>query len=695
MNKIDSTCESENAATNKTMKPVYSTDYELNCGIIKYGDKIYLLDLQDKDNIINFHKRFDFVNFEKEDYPSIGCNYKRFTFLDFIFEFNTEESFYVFKNKNKFDLRRSNVEVYHAHHNTIIEKYQVVEYMQGHYTKIGQDANRIKNPIWRINENGKEYLLMYCEKDTICRLCNESYQKILDYEIKCNGGEKLTWYKHKNGYILSGKGLHIHQIIMNGLGTVTHKDDDLLNNALENLVDASHKTTVKKHIDLYQKYDQIIREKYQVVEYIQGHYNKTGTDANKMKNPIWRISENGKEYILMYCEKDSICRLCNESYQKILDYEINFNEGIKLTWFKTQNGYILTYNTEKNAFYIHQIIMNGLGRVHHKDNDPLNNVLENLHVKTHICIYHEYDSIIREKYQVVEYIQGHHNKTGTDANKMKNPIWRINENGKEYLLMYCEKDSICRLCDESYQKILDYEINCNKGKKLTWYKHQNGYISTYNADRNSFYIHQLIMNCYGNGRGTKTISVDHIDQQPLNNSLENLRIATREEQEQNTKGIKPGTKRERKHNAKDLPEGISQDMMKKYVVYYQEWLDKEHTKEREFFKVETHPKLDKSWTSSKSGKVSIEEKLAQANKVVDDLEQDIYPEKDEPILPKYVSLIIAREKPQLVFEKRVNDKRLNLKMVLPVDYNLQEQLEKLNEKIKEKYTGEYILPIPT
>ena len=54
-----------------------------------------------------------------------------------------------------------------------------------------------------------------------------------------------------------------------------------------------------------------------------------------------------------------------------------------------------------------------------------------------------------------------------------------------------------------------------------------------------------------------------------------------------------GTKRERKHNAKDLPEGIEQHMMKKYVVYYHEWLDKEHTKPREYFKIETHPKLDK------------------------------------------------------------------------------------------------------
>jgi hypothetical protein len=62
-------------------------------------------------------------------------------------------------------------------------------------------------------------------------------------------------------------------------------------------------------------------------------------------------------------------------------------------------------------------------------------------------------------------------------------------------------------------------------------------------------------------------------------------------------------------------------MMKKYVVYYREWIDRSHTKEREYFKIEKHPDLPKSWTSSKSGKVKISDKLAEANKLVDDLEK--------------------------------------------------------------------------
>ena len=393
------------------MKPVYSTDEKLVCGVIEYNNKKYLVDLKDKDRIVNFNKNFVFVN-EADIYPSYCYNYKRFSYLNFVFGYNRESVCYEFKNQNQFDLRRSNVMIYHSYHKNIVEKYDVIEYFAGHYMTVGQDANIMKNPIWKIKEKEKEYLLMYCEKDTICKLCLNSYQKILDYEKNHNNGNKITFFYHSNGYIYSTPGL---------------------------------------------------------------------------------------------------------------------------------------------------------------------------------------------------------------------------------------------------------------------------------------YIHQIITGCHGNGKGTKNISIDHIDQNPLNNTLENLRIATRKEQEQNSKGIKPGTKRERKQNAIQLPDGITQDMARKYVVYYHEWLDKAKTREREFFKVEKHPKLDKIWFTSKSNKVTILDKLAQANKVVDDLENDIYPVKDEPKLPKHVSFVVAREKPHLVYEKRVTDKRLNVKMVLPDEYDLDEQLIILNDKIKKKYEGETIL----
>ncbi len=81
-------------------------------------------------------------------------------------------------------------------------------------------------------------------------------------------------------------------------------------------------------------------------------------------------------------------------------------------------------------------------------------------------------------------------------------------------------------------------------------------------------------------------------------------------------------KRERKHTAQTLPPGITQQMMKKYVVYYREFVNLKNEKRvpREYFKVESHPRLSRPWVSSKSGKISLHEKLEAANQIVTELE---------------------------------------------------------------------------
>ena len=88
-------------------------------------------------------------------------------------------------------------------------------------------------------------------------------------------------------------------------------------------------------------------------------------------------------------------------------------------------------------------------------------------------------------------------------------------------------------------------------------------------------------------------------------------------------------KRNRKHSAQSLPKGLEHHMMKKYVVYYREWIDRQHTREREYFKIEKHPDLKKGWTSSKSSKITIFDKLATANKIIDDLEEKKRKEMEE------------------------------------------------------------------
>ena len=136
-------------------------------------------------------------------------------------------------------------------------------------------------------------------------------------------------------------------------------------------------------------------------------------------------------------------------------------------------------------------------------------------------------------------------------------------------------------------------------------------------------------------------------------------------------------KRERKQTAQILPPGITHDMMKKYVVYYREmtYLKDGKQQPREYFKVEAHPKLNKPWISSKSVKISLIEKLNDANQVVDDLAAgaaaaaaagattgniSTIAERWAKRLPKYATLRIVRDTPTTTILSANYDRKDNL-----------------------------------
>lgn len=299
--------------------------------------------------------------------------------------------------------------------------------------------------------------------------------------------------------------------------------------------------------------------------------------------------------------------------------------------------------------------------------------------------HHYHEQVMQQYPTATVFSDGHPSIGGCDAGVLKNPIWKIIEDEKEYLLMYCEPTTLVKLCPKSYQIILEFEesMAAYQGQKITWYMGNNGYVyGKISKPTNSLMMHQVITNHYGHGKGTGGLSVDHIDQNKINNSFENLRIATRDEQEQNTTGIKPNTKQARRKTARPLPDGIKQEDMLQYVIYYYV------NKKREFFTVES-PKLDREWASSKSMKVSIFDKLAAANQVARDLANDIYPAKKVSELPQYVTY--RKDKGVnvgLIFDKKQKEgERKSVRITLPKneEYDLDEQIDILRDAVQAKY----------
>ena len=129
------------------------------------------------------------------------------------------------------------------------------------------------------------------------------------------------------------------------------------------------------------------------------------------------------------------------------------------------------------------------------------------------------------------------------------------------------------------------------------------------------------------------LSVDHINRDPLDNRIQNLRWATQSEQNQNT------DKRKRQCTARELPKGIQQPDIPKWVNYNVETIVQSsgQSYNRCFFRIEKHPRLSK-WTSTKSVEVTPQEKLAQTYHYMMKMGESF------EFIPEYIQTIIDKKK---------------------------------------------------
>ena len=87
-----------------------------------------ILDSEQFNKIINFDKNFKFFS-KCDEYPSYGINNKKINYLEFLYGLNSENYLYIFKNNNIYDLRKSNISIITKDFETLVEKYDVIEFM--------------------------------------------------------------------------------------------------------------------------------------------------------------------------------------------------------------------------------------------------------------------------------------------------------------------------------------------------------------------------------------------------------------------------------------------------------------------------------------------------------------------------------------------------------------------------------------
>jgi len=219
------------------------------------------------------------------------------------------------------------------------------------------------------------------------------------------------------------------------------------------------------------------------------------------------------------------------------------------------------------------------------------------------------DPDIPSGFKIISKLEGHIPSMGKSSNEELN--WGylvIDDKNKEYILMFCKPDKYTIIDKETWY-VLKSEYNT-----ISWYIGKNGYATrTINDDNKFVYLHQLIMNYVGKGKGQD--SIDHINQNKLDNRISNLRITTQSEQNKNRIKVK------RHSNARELPAEINEKDIPKFCVYYKECYNKEKKLFREFFTIEGHPKQDgKRQATSKSNKISIKDKLQEAKYILYELD---------------------------------------------------------------------------
>ena len=339
-----------------------------------------------------------------------------------------------------------------------------------------------------------------------------------------------------------------------------------------------------------------------------------------------------------------------------------------------------TYDTNMKKIYLIELISDrSLNQYDYSfvDGDRFNYCIDNLSF-THKK--HKMTNQIEEKYIILETHQGHTKQFGKYAGLEKNPYWLVKDKDKneEFYLIFCEPKYLTKVSKEDINTV--FTIEELPENRPTWFMMKNAYIATMVKNKTR-YLHAHLMKFYDHG--LKNISVDHINQDKLDNRNTNLRLATQSEQNKNT------GKRARKYNAQKLPEELDGIILPKFVTYNKEKMTtKSAVYYRDFFRIEKHPKLNKTWSSTKSIDVSLLDKLKETKERLAEIEKGIIEKTAEKKYPDYVYITVDKRTGKNVFilDRKTDDGRQNLKCTINEKKgDIQVNYDIFREKVMNKY----------
>lgn len=318
-----------------------------------------------------------------------------------------------------------------------------------------------------------------------------------------------------------------------------------------------------------------------------------------------------------------------------------------------------------------------------KNNDYNDYRLENINFIIDDKFENKFNS--PDNYEILKNGDSHLIKEGACAGEYRNMYWKVKDKDDNTYYMIHIKDNIyTKISKRDINKVLNF-----KDIRPVWRLFTNGYICctiNINSKQKVYYLHQLIMDVHDENLTNFEKTVDHINRDKLDNRQNNLRLVNMSIQNANR------DKATRRCDAIDLPEGIKQEDIPKHIVYRKEILDKDTGKFREYFYTCNHPNFSDNWSSSKSQKINIKEKLKQAKLKIQEIEGLITTKQynkelginNKITFPKYIRLINNKDKNQLCFDARIDNKRYNLKSVCKTD-NIQEEIDKFIILINKKY----------